>query len=356
MSEISPQNKQVQLVSYPRGLPQESDFRIVQAPVQRPRDGEFLVRGIFLSLDPWQRLRMRDPAAFRGQYGTPVFLNSVVPGAVVGEVVETRNPAFRVGEIVEAKLGWQCYAVTDGVGDRKDDAAGIVKVDPRRGPLSTALSVLGRTGMTAYFSLLDVGQIRPGETVLVSTAAGATGSVAGQIARIKGCRAVGLASTVQKMRFVVDELGFDAAVDYRNEDGFNHALSEACPQGVDVYLDLVGGALADRVLQHMNDRGRWVVIGHIADYDKPVDAHVGLRPQGYILGRRLRMEGFVVHDYAARFPEAVSQMSTWMSEGRLRYREHVTEELENAPSAFIDMLCGGNIGKTLVRIGQDPTP
>ena len=355
MSDDPAHNRQVQLVSYPRGVPQESDFRVVRAPVQKPRDGEFLVRGIFLSLDPWQRLRMRDPAAFRGQYGTPVLLNSVVPGAIVGEVVETRNSAFQVGEIVEAKLGWQCYAVTDGAGDRKDDAAGIVKLDPRRGPLSTALSVLGRTGMTAYFSLLDVGRIRPGETVLVSTAAGATGSVAGQIARIKGCRAVGLVGTTEKKRFVVDDLGFDAAIDYRDENSLDRALSEACPHGVDVYLDLVGGNLADRVLRHMNDRGRWVVIGHIADYDKPIDAHLGLRPQGYILGRRLRMEGFVVHDYAARFPEAVSQMNTWMSEGRLRYREHVTEGLENAPRAFIDMLCGGNIGKTLVRIGRNPT-
>ncbi len=356
MTHATTHNRQVQLVSYPRGLPKESDFRIAQVPVQRPKDGQFLVRSIFLSLDPWQRLRMRDPTEFRGQYGVPVLLDTVLPGAVIGEVVETLHPEFQVGEIVEAKLGWQLYAVTDGTGDRIDDAAGIVKVDRRQGPISTALSVLGRTGMTGYFSLLDVGCIRPGETVLVSTAAGATGSVAGQIARIKGCRAVGLASTEEKVRFVVDELGFDAAINYRHEDDLDHELSECCPQGVDVYLDLVAGDLADCVLRHMNDRGRWVVIGHIADYDKPIDAHFGLRPQGYILGRRLRMEGFVVHDYAARFPEAISQMGTWVTEGRLKYREHVTEGLENAPHTFINMLCGQNIGKTLVRIGSDPAP
>ena len=347
------ENRQVRLVSYPRGLPEESDFRIVQVPLQRPREGEFLVRSIYLSLDPWQRLRMRDPSEFHGQYGSPLRLEEVVPGAVVGEVVETRHQGFRAGEIVEAKLGWQLYAVTDGAGDRTDDAAGIVKVDPGRACVSTALGVLGRTGMTAYFSLLDVGRITAGETILVSTAAGATGSIAGQIARIRGCRAVGLVGSEEKARFVVRDLGFDAAVDYRNRDEFDRALSRCCPRGVDVYLDMVGGDLADRVFPHMNDRGRWIVIGHIADYDKPIGSHVGLRPQGYILGRRMRMEGFVVHDYAARFPQAVAQLDAWIAQGRLKYYEYVTEGLENAPRAFIDMLCGRNIGKTLVRVGSD---
>ncbi len=346
-------NSQVQLISYPRGLPKESDFRIVQAPVPRPGEGEFLVRSIFLSLDPWQRLRMRDPSEFLGQYGSPVLLNEVIPGAVIGEVVETRHPGFRVGEIVEAKLGWQLYAVTDGAGKRIDDAAGIVKVDPGRSSISTALSVLGRTGMTAYFSLLDVGRIKPGETVLVSTAAGATGSIAGQIARIMECRTVGMVGNEEKAQFIVSDLGFDAAINYRNRDDFNRALLEYCPRGVDVYLDLVAGDIADRVLPHMNDGGRWVVIGHIADYDKPIDSHIGLRPHGYIMARRIRMEGFVVHDYAPRFPQAVSQLEAWIAEGRLKYREYVTEGLQNAPRAFINMLCGQNIGKTLVRVGSD---
>jgi hypothetical protein len=347
-------NRQVQLTAYPRGQPRPGDFRIVETPVPRPRAGQFLVRGIYLSLDPWQRLRMRDPAEFQGQYGQVVALDTVLPGAVVGEIVESRHADFRVGEFIEAKLGWQLYGVSDGAGDRSDDAAGVVKVDPARGPLSTALSVLGRTGMTAYFALLDLGRPKSGETVLVSTAAGATGSIAGQIAKIQGCRAVGLAGSDEKVAFLTDVLGFDAAINYRASDDLGQAMAEACPNGVDVYLDHVGGEVGDLVWRHMNDWGRWVVIGHIADYDKPIHDHRGLRPQGYVLAKRLRMEGFIVHDYAPRFPEAIEAMAAWLAAGRLRYREHVAEGLERAPDAFIEMLRGGNIGKTLVRIGAEP--
>ncbi len=347
-------NKQVQLARYPQGHPRESDFKVVDTPMPQPRAGEFLVRSIYLSLDPWQRLRMRDPSEFQGQYGRVVELNTVLPGAIVGEIVVSRNAGFQEGELIEAKLGWQLYAVSDGAGDRTDDAAGLVKVDPGRAPISTAVSVLGRTGMSAYFALLDLGRPKQGETVLVSSAAGATGSIAGQIANIQGCRAVGMASTDEKVQFLLDELGFEKAINYRRVPDLDQALSEACPDGVDVYLDHVGGEIGDLVLRHMNDWGRWVVIGHIADYDKPIHAHYGLRPQGYVLAKRLRMEGFIVHDYAEQFPEAIQAMAGWIEEGRLKYREHVTEGLENAPSAFIEMLNGQNIGKTLVRIGAEP--
>lgn len=347
-------NKQVHLTAYPQGQPRLSDFTVVETPIPRPQPGEFLVRGIFLSLDPWQRLRMRGPNDFEGQYGYVVDLNAVLPGAVVGEVVKSRHPGFHAGEILEAKLGWQLYAVSDGEGDRRDDAAGVVKVDPRRAPISTAVSVLGRTGISGYFALLDLGRPKPRETVLVSSAAGATGSIAGQIAKIHGCRVVGMAGSQDKCTFLTRKLGFDAAINYRQCDNLGQAISEACSDGVDVYLDHVGGSIGDLVLRHMNDWGRWIVIGHIADYDKPIHAHYGLRAQGYVLAKRLRMEGFIVHDYAPRFPEAVQAMAGWIAEGRLSYREHVTVGLENAPRAFIEMLSGGNIGKTLVRVGVDP--
>ena len=191
--------------------------------------------------------------------------------------------------------------------------------------------------------------------MLVSTAAGATGSVAGQIAKLHGCRAVGLVGSAEKAAFVTDGLGFDAAIDYRATADFDHALRHACPGGVDVYLDHVGGEIGDLVWRHMNDWGRYVVIGHIADYDKPIDAHRGLRPQGYVLAKRLRMEGFIIHDCPPRFPEALPRMAGWLADGRLKYREHVTRGLENAPAAFVEMLEGGNIGKTLVQLGDDPT-
>ena len=348
-------NRQVHLRCYPRGQPRESDFHIVETAMPAPGPGEFLVRAIYLSLDPWQRLRMRDPAEFRGQYGQVVELDTVLPGAVVGEVVESRHPDIAVGEFLEAKLGWQLYAVSDGYGERTDDADGITRVDPAQAPISTAVSVLGRTGLSGYFSLLDLGRPKGGETVLVSTAAGATGSVAGQIAKIHGCRAVGLVGSADKVAFVVGELGFDAAIDYRATADLDAALRQACPEGVDVYLDHVGGEIGDLVWHHMNDWGRYIVIGHIADYDKPIHDHRGLRPQGHVLARRLRMEGFIIHDYPPRFPEALAHMARWLAEGRLRYREHVSHGLENAPAAFIEMLAGGNIGKTLVRLAEDPT-
>lgn len=348
-------NKQVHLARYPRGQPREDDFRIVEVPMPDPGPGEFLVRAIYLSLDPWQRLRMRDPAEFAGQYGQVVALDSVLPGAVVGEVVESRHPDFTVGQFLEAKLGWQLYAASDGSGDRTDDADGITRVDPAAAPISTAVSVLGRTGLSGYFSLLDLGRPKAGETVLVSTAAGATGSVAGQIAKIHGCRAVGLVGSAEKVAFVENELGFDAAIDYRGTANLDGAIRQACPDGVDVYLDHVGGEIGDLVWRHMNDWGRYVVIGHIADYDKPIHEHRGLRPQGYVLAKRLRMEGFIIHDYPPRFPEALAQMAGWLADGRLRYREHVSVGLESAPAAFVEMLAGGNIGKTLVRLADDPT-
>ena len=347
-------NTQVILAAYPEGLPKESDFRVVTAPMPEPGEGEFLVRSLLLSLDPWQRLRMRPPIEFGRQYGRPIQPGELVPGAILGEVIRSRHPHFKPGEIVEGKLGWQSYAVSTGSGNRVNDAEGVTKIDPSLGPLSTALGVLGRTGMSAYFALLDLARPKPGETVVVTAAAGATGSIVGQLAKLAGCRAVGLAGSEAKIRHIVDELGFDAGVNYTASADLSAALKEAGPDGIDIYIDNVGGPVADAMLEQMNDWARWVVVGQIAEYDKAIHEYRGLRPQGYVLAKRLRMEGFVIHDYAPRFPEAQRRMSRWIKEGRLQYREHIVKGLENAPRAFIDMLQGKNIGKALVQIGPLP--
>jgi NADPH-dependent curcumin reductase CurA len=328
-------NLQVLLVAYPCGLPQERDFMTADGPIPRPSDGEILIRSIFLSLDPWQRLRMRDPQQFGRQYGKPVVLNEVIPGAVIGEVVQSRNPRYREGDLVEGKLGWQNYAVSHGDSDRSNDGEGVSKVQTFGLP----------------FSLLDVGRPRPGETVVVSAAAGATGSVAGQIAKILGCRVVGLAGSDEKITFLVKELGFDAALNYKTERDLRESLTSQCPDGVDIYIDNVGGPIADLMLALMNDWARWVVVGHLADYEKPLDQHFGVRAQGHVLARRMRMQGFIVHDYAAQFPIARRRIRQWVHEGRLRYREYIAEGLRSAPRTFIEMLNGANLGKTLVRVG-----
>lgn len=346
-------NKQVRLARYPVDIPTEEDFTIVESPIPEPGPGEFLVRAIFLSLDPWHRLRMRDPALFGRQYGKSIEIGNLIPGAMVGEVVRSQNPGFRPGDLIESKLGWQQYAIYDGSGDRSDDAKGFSRINPALRPLSLALGALGRTGMTAYFSLLDMGRPQPGSTVLVTSAAGATGSIAGQIAKIAGCRVVGVVGSDAKSAAIKDELGFDAAVNYRAHD-LDAALTEACPNGIDVFLDMVGGPIAEAVLKHMNDFARCVIIGNIAEYDRPIDRYVGLKPQGYILAKRLRMEGFVVHDYAWRYVQALPILRRWLDEGRIKAPEQVSNGIANVPKAFIAMLKGENYGKAVVRVGPDP--
>jgi len=340
-------NRRVLLKSRPVGEPKPTDFEIVEAPTPRPADGEILCRTIWLSLDPYMRGRMNDAKS----YSPPVEIGGHMVGGTVSEVVDSRHPAFQPGDIVLGYGGWQSYHVA------KAGAApgpfGPLKLDPKAAPISTALGVLGMPGMTAYVGLLDFGQPKPGETVVVSAAAGAVGSAVGQIAKIKGCRAVGVAGAPEKCEYVVKELGFDACVSYRAPDLFA-ALKDACPKGIDVYFDNVGGDVLKTVLRQINLFGRIPLCGHVSQYNAtelPAGPNLGV-----VVGNRVTIRGFIVSDHADRLPDFRRDGTAWLKAGRLKYREDIAEGLENAPRAFIGMLRGQNVGKQLVKVGAaDPT-
>jgi len=330
-------NRQITLAERPTGFPKERDFKLVESPVPSPGPNQFLVRAIYLSVDPYMRGRMND----RPSYAPPVGLGEVMAGGIVGQVVQSNHAKFPQGAYVEGRLGWQDFAVSDG--------SGVRVVDSTAAPLSAYLGVLGMPGLTAYFGLLDIGQPQPGETVLVSGAAGAVGSAVGQIAKLKGCRAVGTAGTDEKVRLVTAEFGFDAAFNYRGIDDYVAKLKQVCPQGIDVYFDNVGGALTDAIFQVMNLHARICVCGQISQYnlDEP---ELGPRLLWKLIEKRAKVQGFLVLDYAARFKEAGTQLAQWVRAGKLQYRETVVQGLENAPRAFLGMLQGQNIGKQIVQV------
>ena len=333
------QNRQIVLSARPSGMPKEGDFRLVEAPVPRPGPGEALVRTLYLSVDPYMRGRMRP----NGSYARGLDIGEVMTGGIVGRVVESNDPRVGSGEIVEAMLGWQDYATAP--------AKHLRRIDPGAGPISTALYVLGMPGLTAYFGLLDICRPQPGETVVVSGAAGAVGSLVGQIAKIKRCRAIGIAGGDEKIRFVTQDLGFDAAFNYKTTPDYAAKLRELCPTGIDVYFDNVGGPITDAVMSLINTRARVAVCGQISQYneEKP---DVGPRWMGQLVAKQAKVEGFLVLQYADRFEEGLRQLGTWLREGRIKYREDVMVGLENAPRAFIRMLEGENIGKQLVKIAE----
>ncbi len=332
-------NRQVLLAARPVGLPKPSDFRLAEAPVPEPGPGEFLVRARYLSLDPYMRGRMSDAPS----YARPVGIGEVMVGAVVGEVIRSSHPDFAVGEIVEDRLGWQEYGVSSGREARK--------IDPTLAPISTALGILGMPGLTAYFGLLEVGQPKPGETVVVSAASGAVGALVGQIARLAGCRVVGIAGSPEKVDYVVKALGFDAGIDYKTAD-LDAALRESCPRGVDVYFDNVGGRITEAVSRRVNPFARFAVCGLISQYnlEKP---ELAPRTERFVLVNRVRVQGFIVSDFYARREPALRQLAEWLRQGKLKYREDVVDGLETAPAAFIGMLQGKNFGKQLVRLAPD---
>jgi NADPH-dependent curcumin reductase CurA len=336
-------NRQITLAARPTGFPKESDFRLVESPVAVPGPGQFLVRTIYLSVDPYMRGRMND----RPSYAPPVGLGEVMTGGIVGQVVQSKHAKFPEGTYVEGRLGWQDFAVSDG--------AGVRVVDPKIAPLSAYLGVLGMPGLTAYFGLLDIGQPKPGETVLVSGAAGAVGSAAGQIARLQGCRVVGVAGTDEKVRHVTEDLGFDSAFNYRGVENYVAKLQEVCPAGIDVYFDNVGGDLTDAAFQVMNVHARVAVCGQISQYnlDKP---EPGPRLLWKLIEKRARVQGFLVLDYAARYKEGAAQLADWLRSGKLQYRETIVRGLENAPRAFLGLLQGQNIGKQIVEVRHSPNP
>ncbi len=335
-----PVNTQIRLAARPVGEPRPSDWATTREPVPEPAEGEIVVRVLLLSLDPAMRGWMNEGKS----YVPPVGLGEVMRAGALGRVIASRHPRFAVGDHVVGTFGVQEYAVSDG--------KGVIRVDPARAPLPVWLGALGMTGMTAYFGLLEIGRPVAGETVVVSGAAGATGSVAGQIAKISGCRVVGIAGGAEKCRYVVEELGFDACVDYKAPD-WKKALREACPAGVNVYFDNVGGDILDAVLPRLAMHGRIVLCGAVSQYNS-VGGMKG--PSNYmaLLVYRARMEGFVVFDYAPRFPEAAAALAGWIAEGKLRTRETVVEGgLAAFPEAFGRLFTGESVGKLLLRVAND---
>jgi NADPH-dependent curcumin reductase len=334
------QNTQILFKSRPEGMPQESNFEIVEKPLPAITDGEVLCRTIYLSVDPYMRGRMNPGKS----YAAPAKLGEPMVGQAVCEVVESKNPRFAAGDFVLAFSGWQAYGAADG--------KNLQKVDPAAAPLSWFLGVLGMPGLTAYVGLLDIGQPKEGETVVVSAAAGAVGSIAGQIARVKGCRVAGSAGSDKKCAWVSGELGFDACINYKTAD-LDEALKAACPDGIDIYVDNVGGAMLEAVLKRINVHARIPLIGMISQYnDRKPSPGPNLGP---VLSNRATIRGMIVIDHQHRYPDFVRDMSQWLREGAIRYREDVVQGLENAPAAFIGLLRGENIGKRVVRVAADPT-
>jgi NADPH-dependent curcumin reductase len=336
------QAKRIVLASRPVGEPKASDFRIEDCAVPVPGDGQVLLRTIWLSLDPYMRGRMSDGPS----YAAPVPVGGVMEAGTVNEVIASNNPNFANGDIVLARAGWQTHALSDG--------KGLTRIDPKLAPVSTAIGVLGMPGMTAYTGLLDIGRPQAGETVVVAAASGAVGSAVGQIAKIKGARAVGIAGGKEKCAYVKGELGFDDCLDHRDPN-LGARLREACPQGIDVYFENVGGAVFDAVFPLLNAFARIPVCGLIAHYNDteakaPKWAGNLMRA---VLTKRLNIRGFIVSDFAARRDDFLRDMSAWVREGRVKYKECVTEGLESAPDAFIGLLKGANFGKQLVRVGPD---
>ena len=344
MTQNTSLNRQWQLASRPVGAPTPANFQQVSAAVPVPGAGQVLLRTLFLSLDPYMRGRMSDSAS----YAAPVALGEVMVGATVCRVDSSQHPGFAAGDLVLAYTGWQDYAVSDGTG--------LTKLAPQMAQPSHALGVLGMPGFTAYMGLLDIGQPKAGETVVVAAATGAVGSVVGQIAKLKGCRVVGIAGGADKCRAAVEELGFDACIDHHSPD-LAALLAAACPQGIDVYFENVGGKVFDAVLPLLNTGARVPVCGLIAQYNAtalPAGPDRSPLLMGALLTKRIRMQGFIIFDdYGHRYPEFAQAMGQWLASGQIKFREDVVDGLENAPQAFIGLLEGKNFGKLIVRVAHD---
>lgn len=343
MTQDTKRNRRIVLQQRPHGAPDDQTFRLTEEPVPQPQEGQVLLRTLFLSLDPYMRGRISDAPS----YAAPVAVGDVMVGGTVSRVEASRHPDFPVGTLVLGYSGWQDYALSDG--------AGLNKLDGDVEQSSRALGVLGMPGFTAYMGLLDIGQPKAGETVVVAAASGAVGSMVGQIAKIKGARAVGIAGGADKCRYVVEELGFDACIDHRAPD-FAQQLAAACPDGIDVYFENVGGAVFDAVLPLLNTKARIPVCGLIADYNATAlpagPDRLGLLART-ILTKRLRMQGFIIFDdYGHRYGEFFAQMSAWLNEGKIKFREDIVDGLENAPQAFRGLLEGKNFGKLVIRVAQ----
>jgi hypothetical protein len=337
--------RRITLAGRPVGAPKLSDFALVEDALPTPGPGELLLRTIYLSLDPYMRGRMNAVKS----YSPSVEIGETMVGGTVSEVMEANVPGFAAGDLVFAYTGWQSHALSDGKGLRKLDA--------RDAPISTALGILGMPGHTAYVGLLDIGRPRAGETVLVSAASGAVGSAVGQIGRIKNCRVVGVAGAAEKCRYVVDELGFDACVSHLDAN-LPDELAAACPQGIDVYYDNVGGKVLAAAFELLNVAARVPICGMISHYNDqaPPEGPDSLpKFMRAVLTKRLAVQGFIIFDHQHRWKDFHADMCAWIRDGRVKYREDFVDGLENAPAAFQGLLQGRNFGKLIVRVGADPT-
>jgi NADPH:quinone reductase len=333
-------NRQIRLASRPSGFPEASNFHLAHGPMPWPVRGQVLVQTIFLSVDPYMRGRMNEAA---GSYAQPLAIGEMMPGGVVGRVLESKDPNFPIGGIVQGMLGWQEYAVISG--------SDLRSIDEAMAPIQTALGVLGIPGLTAYFGLLDICRPKAGQTVVVSGAGGAVGMLVGQLARIMGCRVVGVAGSDAKVAFLLDDLGFDGAFNSKTAPDCHRRLADLCPQGIDIYFDNVGGAVSDAVLRLINVRARISICGQISQ-DSLETAEPGPRWLGELLVKRATARGFLVSDYAARFSEGLRAMSQWLRQGKLKQPENVSQGLESAPQAFIGMLQERSLGNQLVQVSE----
>jgi NADPH-dependent curcumin reductase CurA len=336
MSDV---NRVFNLAARPVGFPRETDFTLVEEPRPAAGDGQFLIRTRFVSVDPYMRGRMNEQRS----YAPPFEIGKPISGGAVGEIVESNNDGFQVGGFVHGMWGWQDYAVSDG--------SDVYPFDPDIAPIQAAISVLGLTGMTAYFGFLEICKPKPGECTFVSGAAGAVGQLVGQIAKIKGCSpVVGSCGSDEKVDFLINECGYDAAFNYKTDTDYMAKVSELCPDGVDCYFDNVGGSLTDAVFANLSTLARVSVCGMISQYnlEKP---EMGPRASYMlVLTRQVSVQGFLVPQFGGQFPEGIRQMAEWLREGKITYREDIVEGLENTPKAFIRMLNGENKGKQLVRV------
>ena len=338
-------NRRIVLAARPQGAPQSSDFSMISEPVPDLGEGEIISRTIYLSLDPYMRGRMNEGKS----YAAPVEIGETMCASTVSQVLKSNNPEFARDDYILTYDGWQEYAVSDGKGARK--------LDPTQAPISTAVGVLGMPGMTAYTGLLEIGQPQSGETVVVAAATGAVGSIVGQIARLKGCRVVGIAGSREKCEFALNELGFDACLNYKDA-GFRDSLKTACPEGIDVYFENVGGMVFEAVIPLLNFQSRIPVCGLIAHYNDtelPAGPNVLPKLMRMVLTQRVTIRGFIVSDFSNKQGEFLRDMGQWIADGKIKYKEDIVAGLNNAVGAFQGLLEGNNFGKLLIQVSEDST-
>ncbi|MFD1362855.1 NADP-dependent oxidoreductase [Lentibacillus salinarum] len=332
-------NKQIILAKRPQGMPDNNTFQFVKKDVADVKDGQILIKTLYVSVDPYMRGRMENVES----YVEPFKLNEVIDGGSIGEVIESKSDRFKEGDVVTGMFGWQEYYVA---GENE-----VRPIDPSIAPITTHLGILGMTGLTAYFGLLDIGKPKEGETIVISGAAGSVGSTVGQIAKIKGTRVVGIAGSDEKISYLKDELNFDEGINYRTTDDIKSDLQRACPDGIDVYFDNVGGEISDAVMTQLNRYARIPICGAISTYNME-ETDIGPRVQQTLIKKSALMQGFTVGNYSDRFKEGAQQLGQWLQEGKLTYRETIREGFDNIPDAFLDLFRGKNIGKLLVKVAN----